>query len=103
LNINHPITKFLEDAKLFDTKIDQERLISHLISEKLLELKPGTFNMHDLVMDINTTYPIISGSSSSYGTNKICNRNHILPYIELVDFYNRHNLKIDTQKQTITE
>lgn len=101
---NHPITMFLEDAKLFDTKLDQERLISHLISENLLELKQGTFNMHDLVKNIDDTYPMIRGSAGDRGgNNHIFNKSHITHYIELVDFYNKHNIKTNTQEQTITE
>lgn len=98
---NHPITMFLEDAMLFDTKLNREKLISHLINENLLELKPGTFNMTDLVDEIYTTYPMIKGDYSSYGDNRIFNRDHITHYIELIDFYNKHNIKTNTQ--TITK
>ena len=93
---NHSITMFLEDAMLFDTKLSKERLISHFINENLLELKPGTFDMTDLVDDIYTTYPMIKGSYSSYGDNRIVNKDHITHYIELIDFYNKHNIKTQT-------
>lgn len=99
----HPITLFLEDAKVFDTKCEQEKLIRHLISENLLQLKPGTFDIHDLVKDIDNTYPIIKGFGSGhtrYMTNHIQTRSHITHYIELVDFYNKHqNNNNNTEKE----
>ena len=98
---NHPITMFLEDAKVFDTKLQHKQLINHFISEGLLELKLGAFNMNDLIQDIDNTYIMIKGSISSYEYNNIRNKSHITHYIELIDFYNKHNSKTNTQ--TITE
>ena len=98
---NHLITMFLEDAKVFDTKLQHKQLINHFISEGLLELKQGSFNMKDLIQDIDNTYIMIKGSISSYGYNTIQNKSHITHYIELVDFYNKHqnNNNNNTEKE----
>lgn len=97
---NHPITMFLEDAKVFDNKLQHKQLINHFISEGLLELKQGSFNMKDLIQDIDNTYIMIKGSISSYGYNTIQNKSHITHYIELVDFYNKHqNNNNNTEKE----
>lgn len=100
---NHPITMFLEDAKVFDTKLQHNQLINHFISEGLLELKQGSFNMKDLIQDIDNTYIMIKGSISSYissyNYNKIQNKSHITHYIELVDFYNKHQNNNNTEKE----
>ena len=100
----HLITMFLEDAKVFDTKYNQQQLIRHLISENLLELKPGTFDMHNLVKDIDDTYPIIKGSGESYKyrTNHIQTKSHITHYIELVDFYNANKDNNTQEKEQET-
>jgi hypothetical protein len=100
---NHPITMFLEDAKVFDNKLQHKQLINHFISEGLLELKQGSFNMKDLIQDIDNTYIMIKGSISSYGYNTIQNKSHITHYIELVDFYNKHqNNNNNTEKEQET-
>ena len=104
---NHPITMFLEDAKVFDTKLQHKQLINYFISEGLLELKQGSFNMRDLIQDIDNTYIMIKGSISSYGYNTIQNKSHITHYIELVDFYNKHqnnnNNNNNTEKEEIND
>jgi hypothetical protein len=57
--------------------------------------------MKDLIQDIDNTYIMIKGSISSYGYNTIQNKSHITHYIELVDFYNKHqnNNNNNTEKE----